>query len=212
MRASSCRSSPRETLPNPITNRYLTEDGRLLQLVMLQATRFWPELLTAIGHPELAADDRFATPEGMREHSAEATRLLDEIFATRTLAQWKVALRDVKGVWAPVQTAIELHDDPDAIANGYLAEVAAPNGTAFKLVASPVQFDEQPNELTARPSTASTPTRCSSSSASTGTSSSASRPTTRSCSDQRHFHSGSRLSRNARFASLASSKRRRRAV
>ena len=36
----------RDSLPNPLVNRYLTKDGRLIQLVMLQGVRFWPELIT----------------------------------------------------------------------------------------------------------------------------------------------------------------------
>ncbi|HEY1739703.1 MAG TPA: CoA transferase [Acidimicrobiia bacterium] len=141
----------RETLPNPLTNRYLTSDGRMIQLMMLQANRFWPELVTAVGHPELADDPRFNTPQAMKEHSSEGTKLLDEIFATRTFVEWKDTLRDIKGQWAPVQTPIELHDDADVIANGYLAEVTASNGTAFKLVANPVQFNNEPNTLTRAP-------------------------------------------------------------
>jgi crotonobetainyl-CoA:carnitine CoA-transferase CaiB-like acyl-CoA transferase len=41
-----------------------------------------------------------------------------------------------------MQTAIELHDDPQASANGYLLPVEGANGTSFTLVANPLQFDE----------------------------------------------------------------------
>ncbi|HEY3834598.1 MAG TPA: CoA transferase [Acidimicrobiia bacterium] len=141
----------RETLPNPLTNRYLTSDGRMIQLMMLQANRFWPEVVAAIGHPELADDPRFNTPQAMNQNAPEATKLLDEIFATRTFVEWKQALHDIKGQWAPVQTPIELHDDADAIANGYLADVTSSNGVNFKLVANPVQFNNEPNTLTRAP-------------------------------------------------------------
>ncbi|MFI5042117.1 MAG: CoA transferase, partial [Acidimicrobiales bacterium] len=141
----------RDTLPNPIVNRYLTKDGRLVQLVMLQAVRFWPELLTAIGRPDLATDERFSTPEGMFEHRVEATRLLDGIFATRTLAEWKDVLAHVKGVWSPVQQGLDLYDDPQVVANGYLGDATTAEGTPFQLVTNPVQFDEQPNQLVRAP-------------------------------------------------------------
>lgn len=141
----------RDTLPNPIVNRYLTKDGRLVQLVMLQAVRFWPELLTALGRPDLAADERFATPEGMFEHRAEGTRLLDEIFATRTLDEWKEVLADVKGVWSPVQQGLDLYEDVQVQANGYLADAETTQGTPFQLVSNPTQFDEQPNTVTRAP-------------------------------------------------------------
>jgi crotonobetainyl-CoA:carnitine CoA-transferase CaiB-like acyl-CoA transferase len=142
---------PRNDLPNPVVNRYLTKDGRLIQLVMLQAVRFWPELVTAVGLPDLATDERFTTPEAMFENRAEGTRLLDEVFATRTLAEWKAALADVKGVWSPVQQGLELYEDVQVQANGYLADVETADGKQFQLVANPVQFDEQPNELVRAP-------------------------------------------------------------
>jgi len=141
----------RASLPNPIVNRYLTADGRLILLVMLQAVRFWPELLTAMGRPDLAADARFGTPEGMFEHRVEGTRLLDELFATRTLAEWQVALADIKGVWSPVQRGLDVYDDPQVQANGYLAEVEAAGGTTFQLVTNPVQFDGRPNHVVRAP-------------------------------------------------------------
>jgi len=137
----------RATMPNPLVNRYLTKDGRLVQLVMLQAVRFWPELISAVGRPDLATDDRFATPEAMFANRVEGTRLLDEIFATRTLDEWREALAGIKGVWSAVQQGLDLYDDPQVVANGYLGDVTTAGGTAFQLVTNPAQFDEVPNQL-----------------------------------------------------------------
>jgi crotonobetainyl-CoA:carnitine CoA-transferase CaiB-like acyl-CoA transferase len=50
-----------------------------------------------------------------------------------------------------VQTALEVHDDPQVLANGYLPELKLDDGTPFRLVANPVQFDETPPELTPAP-------------------------------------------------------------
>jgi crotonobetainyl-CoA:carnitine CoA-transferase CaiB-like acyl-CoA transferase len=141
----------RDSLPNPIVNRYLTKDGRLIQLVMLQAVRFWPELLTAVGRPELATDERFTDPAGMFENRVEATRLLDEIFATRTYDEWKAVLATVKGVWAPVQQGLDLYDDPQVIANGYLGDAETSEGKPFQLVTNPVQFGGDPNQIQRAP-------------------------------------------------------------
>jgi len=87
----------------------------------------------------------------MFQNRAEAIRILDEIFATRTLAEWREALRDVTGVWAPAQKAIELHDDAQVIANGYIDQFAAADGSSFPLVTNPVQFDESPASLVRAP-------------------------------------------------------------
>ena len=48
---------------------------------MLQAVRFWPELITAVGRPDLATDERFTSPEALFANREEGTRILDEIFA-----------------------------------------------------------------------------------------------------------------------------------
>ena len=92
----------RDALLNPLVNRYLTSDGRLIQLMMLQGTRFWSETLAALGRPDLAADERFTTAEALAANSREGTRLLDGIFATRTYAEWKDVLSRVSGAWSPV--------------------------------------------------------------------------------------------------------------
>jgi crotonobetainyl-CoA:carnitine CoA-transferase CaiB-like acyl-CoA transferase len=76
---------------------------------------------------------------------------LESIFASRTLAEWRAKLETVEGVWAPMQSSSEIASDPQALANGYLPELHTPDGTAFNLVASPVQFDETPAPLRAAP-------------------------------------------------------------
>jgi len=100
---------------------------------------------------ELATDPRFSTPQAMFEHRVEGTRLLDEVFATKTLAEWKQTLSGIKGVWSPVQQGTDLYDDPQVVANGYLGDVTAVGGNTFQLVANPVQFDEVPNQLVRAP-------------------------------------------------------------
>jgi crotonobetainyl-CoA:carnitine CoA-transferase CaiB-like acyl-CoA transferase len=142
----------RADAPNPLANRYMTADRRVIHLVMLQSARFWPELVTAVGRPDLATDPRFADAAKIFENRAEAVKALDEAFATRTLAEWRVALDGIKGVWAPAQRGIELHDDVQVIANGYIAAVAPKEpGPTFPVAANPVQFDEQPSEILRAP-------------------------------------------------------------
>lgn len=132
----------RADAPNPIVNSYRTKDGRWLFLNMLQPDRFWPDLCRRLGRAELIDDERFKDGMSRFQNRSECVRLLDEIFASRTLDEWRSALADAEGVWAPMQTALELHDDPQAQANDYLLQVARGDGSSFTLVANPVQFDE----------------------------------------------------------------------
>ncbi|MBV8949694.1 MAG: CoA transferase [Actinobacteria bacterium] len=132
----------RESPPNPTVNSYGTSDGRWLQLNMLQPDRYWADLCRHIERPDLIDDPRFADAASRFENRRECVAELDATIGSRTLAEWRERFATLDGVWAPMQSARELHDDPQAIANGYLADVEGADGVPFKLVANPVQFDE----------------------------------------------------------------------
>ncbi len=142
---------PRAARPNPTVNNYQTKDGRWLILVHLQADRYWADFCRRIGRPELATDPRFVDMPARAQNAAACIAELDATFATRTLAEWREAFADMEGPWAPMQTARELHDDPQAVANGYLCEVDGEARGRFTLVANPVQFSETPPVLTRGP-------------------------------------------------------------
>lgn len=139
-----------KTSPNPLVGHYRTKDDRYLTLMLLQSDRFFPELCEHVGRPELITDERFADGLARFTNCVELVATLDEIFASRTLAEWMEALATMKGVWAPVQKASELVNDPQVAANGYLSTVSL-DGQDFDLVASPVQMDETPVQLTPAP-------------------------------------------------------------
>ena len=129
---------------NPLVGTYATKDGRYLCLVMLQADRYWADFCEHVGRPELATDERFATPEGLATNAAAASEQVALALAEGTLAEWSERFRTLKGQWAPVQNTLEVASDPQVRANGYIQPAQTSQGTDFELVASPVQFDEQP--------------------------------------------------------------------
>jgi crotonobetainyl-CoA:carnitine CoA-transferase CaiB-like acyl-CoA transferase len=148
---SGIPSFTRTSMFNPLVNPYQTKDGRWLLLNMLQADLFWADVCTHIGREDLIEDPRFADGASRFEHREACIAILDEEFARFTLEEWKVKLDTMEGVWAPMQSALELHDDPQAIANGYLPRLTTPEGVEFALVASPVQFDQVSPTLTTHP-------------------------------------------------------------
>ena len=119
--------------------------------MMLAPDRRWPDLCRALGHPELAADPRFADIDARRRNARACVAALEAIFASRDLDDWRRALADFAGEWAVVQTPREIHDDPQVEANGYLADVEMANGVSLPLVTTPVQFDGQPGRPTRAP-------------------------------------------------------------
>jgi formyl-CoA transferase len=138
------RGGDRREPGNPTVNWYPTKDDRWVYLVHLQSDRWWPELCERIGRADLIADPRFSSHDLRVQNQRECVAILDDVFRTRTLEEWKQALRGSDGVWAPIQKPAELHDDPMVNANGYLPDCTSQDGTKFRMVSPPFQFDGQP--------------------------------------------------------------------
>jgi crotonobetainyl-CoA:carnitine CoA-transferase CaiB-like acyl-CoA transferase len=136
---------------NPLVGLYETSDGRYVCLVMLQAARYWQDFCHHLGRPELASDTRFDGVEQLAANASEAVTILQEVFRTRTLAEWCERFQTLEGQWAPVQNTLEVTQDEQVRANGYVARTSTKEGTEFELVASPVQFDEAPTSTRRAP-------------------------------------------------------------
>jgi crotonobetainyl-CoA:carnitine CoA-transferase CaiB-like acyl-CoA transferase len=137
---------PPSTAPrlNPLVRNYKTKDGRSLSICCLQVARYWGELCVAVGRPELATDARFADHAGLMENSLAAQAAMEEAIAERPLAEWRERLADFTGQWCVVQDTLEGAVDPQTIANGYIQDCETAGGTAFQMVAAPVQFGGEP--------------------------------------------------------------------
>jgi len=129
---------------NPLTRNYRTSDGRTLAFTCLQAGQYWPPMCDVIERPELKDDPRFADAATLMANSRDAIAILDEAFASATLAEWRVRLESFVGQWAIAQDTLEVAEDPQTIANGYLVEYETAGGTPFRLVSVPMQYDGEP--------------------------------------------------------------------
>jgi crotonobetainyl-CoA:carnitine CoA-transferase CaiB-like acyl-CoA transferase len=138
-------------LGNPLVGNYRTKDDRFLSICCLQAGKYWAEACKVVGRPELADDERFSTNEALVEHAAEARTELAETFAEHTLEEWRERLAGFSGQWTAVQHTLEAAADPQSVANGYIVDVEAADGTPFQLAAAPVQFGGAPAPVTRAP-------------------------------------------------------------
>ncbi|SQD97586.1 Formyl-CoA transferase [Parafrankia sp. Ea1.12] len=130
--------------PNPLVGAYRTKDGRHIQLVFLESDRYWAPFCELIGRGDLVADPRFADLRARGENRVACRAELEAAFATRTFEEWKDLLAGIDAPWAPVQSVLELVDDPQVVANGYVGEVQLDGGGSYRLPTVPVQFDSQP--------------------------------------------------------------------
>lgn len=130
----------REAARNPFNNQYRTRDDLVIQLG-INRIWFWPQMMKIVGRDDLAEDPRFADASAIYENRTAAIAALDEIFATRTAAEWAEVFSRTKCPWDIVQKAIEVCDDPQVTANGYVAFLDKGDNSSIPIVRNPVQFD-----------------------------------------------------------------------
>ena len=126
---------------NPLVGIYRAKGGGTLMFTMLQGHRYWADTVQHMGRPELADDPRFATPEAFDENSDAGRAIIQEIIETATLEEWRDRIGPMKGQWGAFQTLTQIPSDPQVIANEQIREVEVGDGSTFRLVANPVQFD-----------------------------------------------------------------------
>ncbi len=136
----------RSRAPNPLMNTYLCQDGKWLMLMMLTPVRHWEEFCKAVERLDLL--ERYPLPRWVDESvRQELVRELDRHFATRPRAAWIERLLQFDTLHAPVQTPLEVLEDPQVKANGYLVDYVHPQYGPFQVASSPVQFDLEPTEV-----------------------------------------------------------------
>jgi crotonobetainyl-CoA:carnitine CoA-transferase CaiB-like acyl-CoA transferase len=141
-----------DDLPNPVARVYYeTKDHRHLTFVLLDSDRYWADFCRHVERPDLIDDPRFSSAAARTENRRACIAELRATFARRTYAEWRMRLATLAGAWAPVQTALEVHEDPQVRANGLLPEVTTAEGVSLALAASPIQFDEAAPSLVAAP-------------------------------------------------------------
>jgi crotonobetainyl-CoA:carnitine CoA-transferase CaiB-like acyl-CoA transferase len=105
----------------------------------------------AAGCAQLASDARFASNGKRVENRAELTRLLQEIFLTRSTSQW-VDLLETAGVPnGPINNIAQVYAEPQVKARGVRVELTNASGVSVPLVASPMRFSETPIEYRLAP-------------------------------------------------------------
>ena len=138
---------PRSAHPSLTPSQlYRTGDGWLF--VMCNKEKFWPILCEALGHPEWAADPRFASFAARLEHRAEVTEMLDAVLSERPTAEWLELLGGVAPV-APVNDVADALENPFVASEDRVAGFAGPDGAeVLRMLAGPVRVAgaEQPRK------------------------------------------------------------------
>jgi len=116
-------------------------DGLLVTVHFSSVQKFWEGLLKAIERPDLAADERFATPAARTKNYPELREILLDVFAARPRAEWvqRLAAEGVPG--APVNRVDEVADDPQVRHLGTFARAVHPEMGEVIGIKSPIRLD-----------------------------------------------------------------------
>jgi crotonobetainyl-CoA:carnitine CoA-transferase CaiB-like acyl-CoA transferase len=133
---------------NPLWNHYRCKDDLWIAFAMAQADRWWADFCAAVGRPELATDEKFNSMMNRGINAAELVGIFDEIFATRTRAEWMAAL-DAGGdfIFTLVNSVSDLPNDPQVRANGLISSVEHPAHGAMEMLALPIGLSETPSRI-----------------------------------------------------------------
>jgi crotonobetainyl-CoA:carnitine CoA-transferase CaiB-like acyl-CoA transferase len=97
------------------------------------------KLCPALGQPELATDERFATNKARVANRPDLLGLLEPIFRTRPSAEWLRRLEAAGVPCSPINSLDRLVDDPQAQALGIFQSSPDGNGKTLGL---PLSFDQ----------------------------------------------------------------------
>ena len=129
---------------NPFVGIFKTADGSFLNLSILTPGPYLEDTWTHLGLPELMADERFNSAEGVMANWEAASDLISAAFAAQPMSYWVERFATLRGQWAPYQNLLQVGQDPQVRANNMIIEVEANVGGPLRIVSSPVQFNHEP--------------------------------------------------------------------
>lgn len=126
-----------------------TSDGQVIIAVGNDGQ--FQRLCKAMGCPELAEDERFATNPQRVIHRQELVGKLCEVTRTRTSRAWMDRLVTVSVPCGPIQNIQEVFEDPQVIARNMKLELEHPQLGKVPGIANPIKFSKTQQEYRKAP-------------------------------------------------------------
>ncbi len=98
-------------------------------------------LCGAVGLPDLAEDERYATNPDRVANREELVAVLQERFSEQPADEWVEKVRHAGVPCGPVNTLADVFEDEHVLGSGMLQEVEHPTAGALRMLASPVLVD-----------------------------------------------------------------------
>ncbi|MBM7415788.1 MULTISPECIES: CaiB/BaiF CoA-transferase family protein [Nocardiaceae] len=113
--------------------------------------KFWERLVVAIGRPDLGADPRFASFSLRGQNKDVLLPMLEDVFATDTVAHWLSLLGPAGVPSGPINDVAHALTEPHTLARNLIVETEHPVYDTVRQLASPVNFGPQRPEYRRAP-------------------------------------------------------------
>ena len=132
--------------PNAKYHYYETSDGKALLFCAIEH-KFWNNFCRAVGRDDLIDSTDVDAPIDFGGGFAHLAHDLQEIFRTRTLAEWMQMALDHDIAMGPANRAEDLLTDPQLVARGVIHESVHPDAGPFTSVGWPAPIAGQSFEI-----------------------------------------------------------------
>lgn len=136
---------------NPLWNHYRCRDDKWLAVAMAEPDKFWHGFCQALSMGHLERDAKYQYARRREENCAELIAILDGIFATRGRQEWLDILKGHGVIATPVNSFLDLVNDPQLTANDYVISYDHPVLGRVTTGGFPVQFGKTPASVRMAP-------------------------------------------------------------
>ena len=122
-----------------------TEDGWIV--TPIGNDTLWEKFCRALGHPDLARDERFKTNVLRTKNRGELTPILAVIIKGRTTEAWKTTFKEYGLPYSPINTIDKVVEDPNIRYRKMIVEIDQTEAGPMSIAGSPFHLSETPGEV-----------------------------------------------------------------
>lgn len=132
------RIGTRHPLTTPF-QAFPTKDGH----IVIAGVKDWELFCAAIDRDDLILEERFSTNKLRTEHHAHLEPVLNEVFSSRTTAEWLATLAEICLI-GPMNTIDQMVHDPQIQARNMIVELPTWRGGTMRVSGSPLKLSRTP--------------------------------------------------------------------
>src|SRR5271156_1015395 len=126
----------RKNPANAALNVYKASDGTWF--VLLVTPDKLAAVAKAIGRPDLLTDPRFSDPAKLVENMPALTEILDDVFGSKSMAQWREVFDGVHVTFGALRGPEEVINDPQLRANDIVVPLEGAGDKLTSTISSPI--------------------------------------------------------------------------